>query len=174
MKETMAKAKRSTGKKKKKVKKDAYVQAIIVIIFSLVLAVLIYGKTGTLGVGLSKVLGGLVGWIKYIIPVGVFIVGIVLTKEQKELVIPKLVQFSIIILAICGTMSLGQISKDVINSNADFGEIINSAYDLGERNKGGGAIRSINCCATKQHNRCCILCSINWNSHTSFNIHIWN
>ena len=89
----MAKTKKSTGKRKKKVKKDAYVQAIFVIIFSLVLAVLIYGKTGTLGVGLSKVLGGLVGWIKYIIPVGIFVVGMVLTKESKELVGPKLIQF---------------------------------------------------------------------------------
>ena len=139
----MAKTKKSTGKRKKKVKKDAYVQAIFVIIFSLVLAVLIYGKTGTLGVGLSKVLGGLVGWIKYIIPVGIFVVGMVLTKESKELVGPKLIQFFIIVLAICGTMSLGQISEDVMNSNMDFGEIINTAYDLGEANKGGGAIGAL-------------------------------
>ena len=40
-------------------------------------------------------------------------------------------------------MSLGQISEDVMNSNMDFGEIINTAYDLGEANKGGGAIGAL-------------------------------
>lgn len=139
----MAKARRTTGKRKKKVKKDAYVQAIIVIIFSLVLAVLIYGRTGTFGEGLSKVLGGLVGWIKFIVPIGIFIVGIVLTKEQKEFVIPKLIQFLIIVLAICGTMSLGQISNEALNANEDFGEIIYDAYGYGETNKGGGAVGAL-------------------------------
>lgn len=43
----MGKAKRSTGKKKKKAKQDAYLQAIVIIIISLLLAVLIYGQTGT-------------------------------------------------------------------------------------------------------------------------------
>lgn len=44
----MGKAKRSTGKKRKKAKQDAYLQAIVIIIISLLLAVLIYGQTGTM------------------------------------------------------------------------------------------------------------------------------
>lgn len=143
----MGKAKRSTGKssgkKKKKIKKDAYVQAIVVIIFSLVLAVLIYGQTGTLGQGLSKTLGGLMGWIKYLVPIGTFIVGIVLTKESKELVMPKLIQFLVIILCICGTMSLVQISKRELNTTQDFNEAIAQSYDYGELNKGGGAVGAL-------------------------------
>ena len=143
----MGKAKRSTGKntgkKKKKIKKDAYVQAIVVIIFSLLLAVLIYGQTGTLGRGLSKALGGLIGWIKYLVPIGTFIVGIVLTKEAKELVIPKIIQFLVIILCICGTMSLVQISKKELNTTQDFNDIISQSYDYGEINKGGGAIGAL-------------------------------
>lgn len=139
----MAKTKKSTGKRKKKVKKDAYVQAICVIIFSLLLAILIYGQTGTIGRGLSVTLGGIIGWIKYIVPIGTFIVGIVLIKEQKELVIPKLIQFGVIILCICGTMSLGQISNNELNKSDDFGNIINAAYEFGEGNKGGGAIGAL-------------------------------
>jgi len=139
----MAKTKKSTGKRKKKVKKDAYVQAICVMIFSLLLAVLIYGQTGSFGKGLSATLGGIMGWIKYIVPIGTFIVGIVLIKEQKELVIPKLIQFGIIILCISGTMSLVQISNKELNKSADFGEAVNSAYEFGEANKGGGAIGAL-------------------------------
>lgn len=56
----MGKAKKSTVKKKKK-KQDAYVQAIIIIIFSIALAVLIYGQTGSFGRGLSSMLGRING-----------------------------------------------------------------------------------------------------------------
>ena len=139
----MGKTKKSTGKRKKKAKKDAYVQAIVVIIFSLLLAVLIYGQTGAIGKGLSQTLGGLMGWIKYLVPIGTFIVGIVLTKEQKEFVIPKLIQFLVIILCICGVMSLVQISNKELDISDDFGNIVSEAFDYGETNKGGGAIGAL-------------------------------
>lgn len=139
----MGKTKKGTGKRKKKAKKDAYVQAIVVIIFSLLLAVLIYGQTGAIGKGLSKTLGGLMGWIKYLVPIGTFIVGIVLTKEQKEFVVPKLVQFMVIILCICGVMSLIQISNKDLDISDDFGNIVSDAFDYGELNKGGGAIGAL-------------------------------
>ena len=51
--------------RKKKAKQDAYVHAIVVMIFSLLLAVLIYVQSGYIGEHLSPMLGGLMGWIKY-------------------------------------------------------------------------------------------------------------
>lgn len=139
----MGKKKKNTVAKKKKVKQDAYIQAIIVIIFSILFAVLIYGQTGTFGRGLSKMLGGLFGWIKYIIPIGTFVVGILLTKEQKEFVMPKIIQFVVVILCVCGLMGLIQISSKEINPNDDFGSIISETYDRGEENKGGGAVGAL-------------------------------
>ena len=139
----MGKKKRSTGTKKKKIKKNALSQAIIIIIISILLAIFIYGQSGTLGKGLSTMLGGLMGWIKYTIPIGTFIVGIILTKEQKEFVIPKIVQFVIIILCICGTLGLTQISSKELSIDDDYGAIISEAYNRGEINKGGGAIGAI-------------------------------
>lgn len=121
---------KTTGKRKKKVKQDAYVQAIVVMIFSILLAVLIYGKTGTLGKGLSLMLGGLMGWIKYLVPIGAFVVGIVLTRESKEFVVPKLIQFAVIILCISALMSCFQISGNHLNVGDDFGGLIERAYDL--------------------------------------------
>lgn len=139
----MGKAKKSTGKRKKKVKQDAYIHAIVVIIFSILFAVLIYGKTGAFGRGLSMMLGGLMGWIKYLIPIGTFIVGIVLTKEKKEFVIPKIIQFLVIILCICGIMSLIQLSSKDLSINDEFGDIVSIAYDRGTENSGGGAIGAL-------------------------------
>ena len=40
------------------------------IITSLLLCVLIYAQSGWIGEHLSPVLGGIMGWIKYIIPIG--------------------------------------------------------------------------------------------------------
>lgn len=140
---TKKKVTKSAGKRKKKVKQDAYVQAIVVMIISILLAVLIYGQTGTFGRGLSTMLGGLMGWIKYIVPIGAFIVGMVLTKESKELVVPKMIQFAIIILCICGIMSLSQLSGRELSINDEFSNIISEAYDRGTENKGGGAIGAL-------------------------------
>ena len=137
-----AKSTKATNRKKK-IKQDAYLQAIIVIIFSIVLAILVYGQTGTFGRGLSTMLGGLIGWIKYAVPIGAFIVGIVLTKESKELVMPKIIQFLVIILCICGTLGLFQLSSRELSINDDFSSIISGAYDMGTENKGGGAVGSL-------------------------------
>ncbi len=137
-------AAKSSGKRKKKVKKqDAYIQAIVIMIISILLAVLIYGQTGTVGRGLSNMLGGLMGWIKYIVPVGTFVVGIILTKESKEFVVPKMLQFFVIILCVCGLMSLIQLSSTELSVNDDFSDIITSAYDKGTLNKGGGAVGAL-------------------------------
>ena len=50
--------------RKKKAKQDAYVHAIVVMIFSLLLTVLIYVQSGYIGEQLSPMLGGLMGLIK--------------------------------------------------------------------------------------------------------------
>lgn len=88
-------------------------------------------------------LGGLMGWIKYLVPVGTFAVGIILTKEQREFVMPKVIQYLVIVLCVCGLMGLIQLSNRQLNINDDFGDIISESYDYGEQNKGGGAIGTL-------------------------------
>lgn len=83
------------------------------------------------------------GWIKYIVPIGAFIVGIVLTRESKEFVMPKMIQFFVIILCICALMSSFQISSKELNINDTFSSLITEAYDMGEQNRGGGAIGAL-------------------------------
>ncbi len=139
----MGKAKKNTGKRKKKAKQDAYVQAVVFIILSILLAVLIYAQTGPIGRGLSVVLGGLIGWIKYIIPVGTFMVGITLTRNSKKDVVPKITQYLIIILCICGIISLSQISNGTIDAVSGFSPAVADAYKLGTENVGGGALGAI-------------------------------
>ncbi len=136
----MATKKRVT--KKKKVKQDAYIHAIVIMIISILLGVLIYIQSGYIGEHLSPMLGGIVGWIKYLIPIGTFIIGITLIKEDKEFVMPKVTQYLVIILCICAFMTSLQLSGEnkILDIDNDFSEIVSKGYDLGTENKGGGVI----------------------------------
>lgn len=92
----MAKAKRAkttrktsgsrnnTRTRKKKNNIDKNLLVVIMIIVSLLLAVLIYAQSGWMGEHLSPMLGGIMGWIKYIIPVGTLFIAIKIATEDKE------------------------------------------------------------------------------------------
>ena len=54
------------------------------IILSILLFIIIYSNSGVLGEVLSPVLGGMVGFIKYIIPIGTFFIAIAMVKEDKD------------------------------------------------------------------------------------------
>ncbi len=138
-------AKKRKVSRKKKSRQDAYIHAIVIMIISLLLAVLIYIQSGYIGEHLSPMLGGIMGWIKYLVPIGTFIIGITLIKEEREFVMPKIVQFLIIILCVCAFMTSLQLSGDnkVLDINSDFSSIVNKAYDLGTENSGGGVLGAL-------------------------------
>ena len=77
------------SKKKNKSKLD--LQVVTLIVASILLGVLIYTKSGYIGETLSPILGGIMGWIKYIIPIGTFTIAIFLARdEDKENCIKKI------------------------------------------------------------------------------------
>lgn len=146
----MAKAKRRkqatkkrtyTRKKQNETRIDLAVVSMIII--SILLAVLIYTSSGYIGKTLSPLLGGIMGWMKYILPIGTLAIAINLACEKKETLSPKLVQYGIFLACIAVIMCIYQISTGNIDMNKDFGNVLNQAYNLGERNIGGGAIGAI-------------------------------
>ena len=85
------KGKRAYNKSKKKkatTKMDMMVVGIIIL--SILLAVLIYTKSGFVGNKLHEVLGGMFGIMEYIIPIGTFILGIKLACEDRNSIGTKL------------------------------------------------------------------------------------
>ena len=64
------------GRKKQQPKVSIDVAVVVMLLLSILLAVLIYTKSGFLGEHLSPALGGVMGFIKYIIPVGTFAIAI--------------------------------------------------------------------------------------------------
>ena len=127
----------------KKKKFDKNLQFLIVTIVSILLGILIYVKSGYIGKTLSPTLGGVMGVIKYIAPIGTFLVGISLLREDKDYLKSKLIQYIVVIICICSIMTISQVRSRELNMNDDLSDIINLAYTLGLQNKGGGVVGAI-------------------------------
>ena len=128
------------GRKAKKNKLDINVAVVIMFLVSILLAILIYTKSGYIGEHLSPILGGIMGAIKYIIPIGTFLIAIYMTTEDKEYLVSKLIQYGIFLICIATMLSVFQFSNGNISLNADFSQAVKRGYELGEMNNGGGAI----------------------------------
>ena len=134
------------GRKKKKQANNqlnATVMALIVI--SILLAVLIYSKQGYLGETLSPVLGGVFGYIKYLVPIGLFMMALYIAheKESRASYSKKLIMFLIVLILIDSVLSCYQVSKGNIDPTKEMDEILSRAYDLGTKNLGGGVIGTL-------------------------------
>lgn len=88
-------------------------------------------------------LGGIFGFIKYIIPIGTFAISIYLAYDDKDYVTSKLIQYGIVIVCICAVMSIYQISIGSIDVEQELGNVLEVAYSLGEKNAGGGVIGTL-------------------------------
>ena len=129
--------------RKKQPKVSIDVAVVVMILISVLLAVLIYTQSGFLGEHLSPALGGIMGFIKYIIPVGTFAIAIYLAYDKKEYLVTKLIQYAIFLICIAVMLSVFQISAGNINIAKDMKQIAEQAYYLGARDIGGGIIGTV-------------------------------
>ncbi len=130
--------KTNTRKKQNELEIDLAVVSMIII--SILLAVLIYTSSGYIGKTLSPLLGGIIGWMKYIIPIGTFAIAINLACEKKQTLSPKLVQYVIFLMSIAVIMCIYQMSVGNIDVNGEFAKVLQQSYELGEKNIGGGSL----------------------------------
>ncbi|MBR0427487.1 MAG: DNA translocase FtsK [Clostridia bacterium] len=134
-------------RKYKKRKKDNSIDLKVIgtIIGSILLAILIYANSGELGSKLSDVLGGMMGWIKYILPIGTFAIAIKIAcnEIEEEYITHKLIQYAILLICIAIVMSIYQISQGNLEVSGDLSRILKKAYTLGTSNVGGGAIGTL-------------------------------
>ncbi len=130
-------------KKKQEPKVSIDVAVVSMLLISILLAVFIYTKSGFLGEHLSPALGGIMGFIKYIIPVGTFVISIYLAYDKKDYLITKLIQYAFFLICIAVMLSVFQISANNINITKGMEQIIEDAYYLGARDIGGGVIGTV-------------------------------
>ena len=129
------------GRRKKKTI-DINVAVVILVIISVLLLVLIYTKSGYIGEHLSPMLGGIMGFIKYIIPIGTFLIAIYMTHNEKEYMYAKLIQYAVFLVCIATMLSVFQFSSGNLSVGKEFSSVMKSAYELGTNDIGGGVIGS--------------------------------
>lgn len=136
----MAKGRRS----KKKNTKTLNLQVVSLIIASILLAILIYTKAGYIGENLSPILGGIMGWIKYVIPIGTFAIAVFLAcDEDKDNFTKKILQYAVFLLCITTIITVIQIWQGKLNIEEGFEQAVEQAYENGSKNIGGGAVGAI-------------------------------
>ena len=116
---------------------------IILLVISILLFILIYGENGAVGEILSPMLGGIIGFIKYIIPIGTIAIAFCIAKEDRNYLLSKLLQYAVFLACIAGMLTIYQISKGAINVQTEFSEVLEVAYALGEKNIGGGVVGAV-------------------------------
>ena len=131
--------------KRRKSNDNLDIKVVGTIIVSILLAILIYANSGSLGAKLNEFLGGMMGWIRYILPIGTFAIAIKIACNEKEdeYITHKLIQYSILLICITIVMSVYQISQGNLEVSGDMSQILKKAYVLGNSNKGGGAIGTL-------------------------------
>ena len=134
-------AKRKKYKKRKQLNNNTNMAIILTIVISVLLAALIYTESGYIGEALSGFLGGMMGWIKYILPIGLIIIAINLACKKKGYMSSKITQYLILIFFVSTIASIFQIVNGKVNINQELSDILKIAYNNGANaSSGGGAL----------------------------------
>lgn len=119
----------STSNPKKSVSK-VDITLMVLILFTLVISIVIYGKGGDLHRILDPVISGIFGPIKYIIPVGSFLLCVSIFKEDKKKHFNSILKYSVIIILIASLFSMYHIGKGDIPVSGKFENVLDIGYRL--------------------------------------------
>ena len=137
------KSKTTSKNRRKKQTSNVNLEVVGTIILSILLAVLIYTKSGYAGIYLNDIFGGMVGILKYILPIGTFAIAIKIACKDNDYLTVKLLQYALLLLCIAVVMSVYQISKGNINVNNELSQVVKDGYELGTKEIGGGALGTL-------------------------------
>ena len=132
-------AKKGKRKKKQTEKKTTTttMAVIIMLLASILLAVLIYTNSGFIGEILSPFLGGIMGYVKYILPIGVFVLAIYIASQGETSWASKIIQLSIMLLCIAIVMNVYEIYQGKVQlEGKTFQDIVEKFYQLGAAGEG--------------------------------------
>ena len=135
---------RGRKSKKKQEQKKLNIIVAILIVLSILLAVLIYGKSGELGLRLSNVLGGVLGYIKYLVPIAIFALSLYIAYDKDtKYYLPKIFMLICIFVFIDVILSCYQIASGAIDISQSMNSILFQGYEKGSEDIGGGLLGTL-------------------------------
>ena len=138
----MATKKRKYNKRTKKTPNVDLI-SIVSIIISVAIGAFVYTRSGYVGEGLSDILGGMMGWLKYIFPIGLFVVSIKVAGDKLEGLTVKLSQYALFIICTAVAITVYKFGGESLNINDNLQISMQNAYELGISNIGGGALGAL-------------------------------
>ena len=123
-------SKKSSASNSKKSVSKVDVTLMLLIVFTVIISIVIYGKGGDLHRILDPVISGIFGPIKYIIPVGSFLLCVSIFKEDKKKHFNSILKYSIIIILIASLFSMYHRGKGDIPIAGKFDNILDIGYRL--------------------------------------------
>lgn len=109
-------ARKRKGRRSKKTASKIDLAVVILLVLSVLLGVLIYTKSGVIGITLSQILGGMLGVMQYVLPIGIFALSIKLACDGSEELTSKLIQYAIFLISLSIVFSVFQISAGELHS----------------------------------------------------------
>ena len=137
----MAKRKKKTVQKKNSSNID--ISLIFTFIISILLSVFIYTNSGFVGEKINEILGGMLGLLKYVFPIGSFIVSVKVAFNKNEDLQTKIIQYCAFIMCVAIVVNVYEISSGKLAINTEISQIVKKAYELGINDVGGGALGAL-------------------------------
>ena len=103
---------------------------MVLILFTLVISIVIYGKGGDLHKILDPIISGIFGPIKYIIPIGSFLLCVSIFKEDKKTHFKSILKYSVLLVLISSLFSMYYIGRGDIPQSGNFDSIVDMGYRL--------------------------------------------
>ena len=138
----MANKKRKYNRKTKKTPSVDLI-SVASIIISIALGAFVYTRSGYVGEGLSDILGGMMGWLKYIFPIGLLAVSVKVAGDRLESLTVKLSQYALLIICTAVAITVYKFGGEGLNVNDNLQITMQNAYELGVSNVGGGALGAL-------------------------------
>lgn len=138
----MAAKKRKYNKRTNKTQNVDWI-AIASVVLSIVIGAFIYTRSGYVGQGLSDVLGGMMGWLKYIFPLGLLAISIKVAGDKTESLTVKLSQYFLFLICTAVAITVYKFGNGNLNLNDTLQITMQNAYNLGVTNIGGGALGAL-------------------------------
>ncbi len=131
-------------KREKELQRKLNITVMVLMVISIILAILIYTKSGYLGKTLSPALGGVLGYIKYLIPVGLLCMALFIAYERDtKYYSTKITMFFVVLVLVDVILACYQYSKGNIDVNGPIESALSRGYELGTTDIGGGVIGTL-------------------------------
>ena len=130
-------------KRRKNNSPDLDIMAVATAVISIAIGIFVYTRSGYFGEGLSDVLGGMMGWLKYIFPIGLCAISIKVAGDKYESLTVKLSQYLLFLICAAVAITVYKFGNESLNTNDSLQITMQNAYELGVSNEGGGALGAL-------------------------------